>query len=100
MRVHIKFCCPETVICCEYKKHGCDEKMKRKDLKSHLDNSMAVHLRLIRYGFANLEKRCENLEEIVGDLQAKMERLYSDSEEDECQDDDLYDYYARRDPFE
>ena len=38
--------CPEAMIDCEYKKYGCDEKIKRKDVQSHNSQEALKHMNL------------------------------------------------------
>ena len=36
--------CPEAMVDCQFVEEGCDIKLKRKDLESHLDANMKQHL--------------------------------------------------------
>jgi len=45
MAVHVEKCTknPEVIVECEYSIAGCKEKVKRKDMKSHLESNALIH---------------------------------------------------------
>ena len=87
---HIEYFCPETFIDCKYKKHGCQEKRKRKYMTRHLEESMVYHLGLVQEGYHELENNVNALKDRVEKLEAKINGSYKgEEEEDENEDNDI-----------
>ena len=58
--------CPEHELPCSFHPIGCQEMVKRKNLKAHLDSAHQQHLRLVSTYWADIQKRYSSL---VGCLQ-------------------------------
>ena len=62
---HVKDDCPLTVVDCEFSSEGCKVRLPRKDVQSHLNNELLVHLTMINRKLANenviLSKRLDQI---------------------------------------
>ena len=71
--------CPLEVVQCEYHDVGCDIKLARKDIDTHIKNQMATHLDLMRCYLTNtteeLRKTEKKLDTVEKDLEATKEML-------------------------
>lgn len=68
--------CLEMQINCTYSKFGCKEKMKRKELNSHLKKKATEHLKLVEKFANEKDKESEMLLKKVGDLQKELSRFH------------------------
>ena len=63
---HFDVSCPLTIVECEFASHGCEIKVRRRDMKDHMTQSMEDHL-------AMLTKKCSKLE-IAYEVEKRMNR--------------------------
>ena len=54
---HISTQCPLTYVECEFSEAGCDAKVYRKDLPSHLENNLVIHTSLLAREYARLKSK-------------------------------------------
>ena len=83
MDIHTSDVCQLSMVQCPYKKYGCDNLRKRKDLDTHETEFVVKHVRLMSTRIEDMEKVCQYNKgmkwEISGIKQKfeKKERLYS-----------------------
>ena len=56
--------CPWSPLTCEYQHAGCDRKILRKDMESHLQENMQRHLDLVKEKLSKLEEEIKNRGEV------------------------------------
>ena len=62
--------CPETIVDCDFKLFGCDMKLPRRDLATHISESLIQHMRPMLQVVARLEVENKQLKEEVARLHA------------------------------
>jgi hypothetical protein len=65
---HIANDCPLTVIDCDFKGVGCEVRLPRKDLPSHLTEGLVVHVSLQTKQLLDIKKENKQLKHQVGRL--------------------------------
>ena len=65
---HISNDCPLTIVDCDFKHVGCKVRLPRKDLSTHLIESLVVHVSLQTKRLVDLEKENKQLKQKVDDL--------------------------------
>ena len=82
---HIANDCPLTVVDCDFKGVGCEVRLLRKDLPTHLTEGLVAHMSLQSKRLMDLEKKNKQLEHLVGrfekekkQLEQKVEKLTTD----------------------
>jgi len=54
---HIKNDCNATLVNCEYAEYGCDVKLNKKQMKNHLENNIAEHLKIVTSNIKDIKGR-------------------------------------------
>ena len=77
MNNHIAKDCPMTVVECEFKQYGCTAKLTRRDMSSHMKNSVAAHESLVVMTkvFTQLKKNSRDIQELEAKLHEKQRHL-------------------------
>ena len=85
---HIANDCPLTVVDCDFKGVGCEVRLPRKDLATHLNESLVVHVSLQTKRLMDIEKENKQLKQQVHllmdlenenkELKQKVEKLTED----------------------
>ncbi len=86
MDTHIENNCKNSLINCHYLEFGCNEKIKKCDLKSHLIDEVNFHnlqvCKFLKQFKTNLINRVENIENILCENNEKFDDIYSFLETD------------------
>ena len=75
MTFHRESLCPNGIVECEFKNHGCSSTMKRKEIRQHNDKYMKKHLSLVRGSYSRLQCNFDSLQQKVNVLSTKVEEL-------------------------
>ena len=78
---HFEVSCSLAIVDCEFALQGCEIKVRRKDMKDHMTQSMEDHLALLLKMYSNLEiaykaekKRCRQLEVELEEVKSRTEK--------------------------
>ena len=77
---HVSTQCPLSYVDCEFSDAGCDAKMYRKDLSSHMEN-MASHMLLLARENRKLKLHLERQDKKIQDLENKLEKNSQEQEQ-------------------
>jgi len=69
---HTESDCPLTIISCPYVKTGCEIKLQRKQVESHLQSATSLHLELACVKFESTEVRLTSTEAKLYETQVKL----------------------------
>ena len=77
VHVHVVKYCSMTVIECEFKQFGCTAKFTRRDMSSHMKNSVAAHESLVMMTklFSQLKKNNREIRELETKLHEKQKNF-------------------------
>ena len=77
MKDHIATDCSMTIVECDFKQFGCKEKLSRKEMKTHLKNSVAAHemLEMMTKLIIQLKKQSRDLRQLETKLHEKHKKL-------------------------
>ena len=53
---HQELVCPNVKVACSFSSVGCDRKVARKDVQTHLDNSLQQHMKLLSEKFTEFQQ--------------------------------------------
>ena len=81
MKQHISQDCPLAVVECEFEAVGCEVRLTRRDMPSHISTSLATHISLQQNWFLHLQKNVyvtmENLQTTVTAQEKTIHELLS-----------------------
>ena len=69
---HVKVECPETLIDCKFAEVGCKEKMKRKDLPGHMQDTVSDHVTAMFDELMKMKHENVELKNELSQLKARM----------------------------
>lgn len=84
---HTKGVCPLTIMPCPYEPMGCKTEVQRREVESHLQSAMRLHLDLACMKLNNTEVKLNDLQETTRKLMEKIDKLeqrISEGEENEA----------------
>ena len=80
LKEHVSTQCPLSYVDCEFSDAGCDVKVYRKDLSSHLEENMVTHMSLLakenRKLKEQLRKQAEDLTSLIRTKSAKEKKRF------------------------
>ena len=78
---HVSSQCPLTFVKCEFSDAGCDAKVHRKDLASHLTDNLVTHMSLLAMENKKLKHQVEKAEVEIRKLKAQQEKVAIENRE-------------------
>ena len=69
---HVSSQCPLTYVECEFSDAGCDAKVYRKDLASHLTDNLVTHMSLLAMENRKLKQQLQKQEEYIERQEGKV----------------------------
>ena len=90
---HICSECPEVMISCAYKKYGCNQMIKRKEMAQHIESEMGKHLEFVEQCHKKLEGKVGDLKKQIVDLTEDREVMEQTIDELKCEHEELKDEY-------
>ena len=83
LKDHIANDCRMTVIVCDFKPFGCKEKLPRKEMQTHMKNSVAAHesLKMMTRLVSQLKKQDKHLRELETKLHEKHKKLVNEQKD-------------------
>ena len=75
---HVSTHCPLTYVDCEFSDAGCDVKVHRKDLSSHMEENMVTHMSLLARENRKLKLQLKSQEEKIEEKNRKLEEKIED----------------------
>ena len=72
---HIMNDCPETTVQCDFKHFGCDVEIPRKDMPTHIDRNLALHMRYMSQMVTRLEAENKQLQDKVSEQQEEVAKV-------------------------
>ena len=78
---HVSSQCPLTYVECEFSDAGCDAKVYRKDLASHLTDNLVTHMSLLAMENRKLKQQLQKQEEKASEENRKLKQQLQKQEE-------------------
>ena len=84
---HYEVSCSLAIVECEFAPHGCEIKVRRRDMKDHMAQSMENHLTILMKKYSKLQVAYETEKIQYGQLENELEDVKSESERESVKRD-------------
>ena len=72
---HLKNSCPLTIIQCDFQYAGCEAKLPRQDMPSHISSNLTMHISMLALSHRSQQCKNQALVQEVEELKQKVEML-------------------------
>ena len=72
---HLENRCPLTIIQCDFQYAGCEAKLARKDMQTHINDSLITHISMLAVSHRQQQRKNQELVQEVEELKEKVDRL-------------------------